>query len=112
MKYTLLPYSLLLFSFLFMSSFHKGGTSSLSKYKTGDIVKCCQWDDDSYWRGKVVKVVKGVIYQVELEKIRVNHSTKIYLNPSECTGKKRLSYEDGADYKQTKIWVHERCLEQ
>ena len=86
-------------------------TSIQGKYKVGDTVKCSRWENESYWEGKVVRIIKDVVYQVELETIRVNGSFKLYLNPSECTGKKRLSLEDGKDYKRTKIWVHERCLD-
>ena len=81
------------------------------KYKVGDVVRSSQWENDSYWEGKIVKVVKDVVYQIELKTVRVNGSLKVYLNPSECTGKKRLSHEDGEDYLKTKIWVHEKCLD-
>lgn len=81
------------------------------KYKVGDIVKCSKWKNDSYWKGEVVDILKDVIYQVQIKEVRVNGSLKLYLTPSECTGKKRLSYEDGEDYHQTKIWIHERCLD-
>ena len=84
--------------------------SVTSKYSVGDTVKCSQWEN-SYWEGKVVKVVKDVLYQVQLENVHVEGAVKVYLNPSECTGKKRLSFEDGKGYYETKIWVHERCLD-
>ena len=44
--------------------------SVTSKYSVGDIVKCSQWEN-SYWEGKVVKVVKNVLYQVQLENVHV-----------------------------------------
>lgn len=81
------------------------------EYQIGDIVKCSQWDNGSYWEGEVINVLKGVVYQIQLTTIEVKGASKLYLLPSECTGKKMLSFEDGEDYKQTKIWVHERCLD-
>lgn len=86
-------------------------TESIGKYKVGDVVKCSQWQNDSHWKGRVTKVVNNVIYQVEISDVKVYGATKLSLNPSECTGKKRLSYEDGEEYNKTSIWVHERCLD-
>ena len=72
---------------------------------------CSKWDDgDSYWKGKIVKRIK-TIYQIELTDVHVEGAYKIYLNPSECTGKKRLSFEDTPDHNNTLIWVAESCLD-
>jgi len=81
-----------------------------ARYAVGDTVKCSQWEE-SYWEGKVVKVVKDVLYQIEIETVHVEGAFALYLNASECTGKKRLSFENGKEYYETKIWVHERCLD-
>lgn len=81
------------------------------KYEVGNYVKCSQWGEDCYWEGEVVRVVKDVIYQVKLNKVTVKSALKLYIPASSCTGKKTLSYEDGKDYYETKIWVHERCLD-
>lgn len=81
------------------------------KYKLGDTVYCRQWENGSYWKGTVVKILKDVVYKVKLEKVVVNGAFKIYLNKSDCTGRRKLSYENGKGYYESQIWVHERCLE-
>ena len=90
---------------------HLSSVPTEGRYKVGDVVKCTQWENGSYWKGKVTKILKDVIYQVELSDIRVEGALKLYLSPSECTGKKRLSYENGKGYYETNIWVHDRCLD-
>jgi len=82
-----------------------------NRYEVGDIVKCSMWDEgESFWKGTVVKRIK-TIYQIKLTDVHVEGSYKIYLNPSECTGKKRLSFEDEADHNNTLIWVADKCLD-
>jgi len=85
-------------------------TTSVAKYSVGDKVKCSQWED-AYWEGKVVRIMKDVLYQIQIEHVRVEGVFTVYLNASKCTGKKRLSFEDGEGFYETKIWVHERCLD-
>ena len=93
------------------SSCHVYDVSSESRYEVGDEVKCSKWSDgESYWTGKVVKRIK-TIYQVEIIEVYTKEAMKLYLNPSPCTGKKRLYYQDGSDYNKTKIWVAETCLD-
>ena len=84
---------------------------SHSKYKVGQSVKCSNFENDSYWEGDIVMVLKDVLYKVELKKVYVNGAVKLYLNPSDCTGQKRLSLEDGKGYNETNIWIHERCID-
>lgn len=93
-----------------LSNSEKASLKLDSKYSVGDKVKCSQFED-AYWEGKVVKVVKDVIYQIELTDVNIKGSWPIYINASECTGKKRLSFEDGEKYNKTKIWIHERCID-
>jgi len=94
--------------FLVQSNFTK--PNPIGKYKVGDTVRCSKWDNNTYWEGTVVKILKEVVYQIELKTVSVDGPFKTYLSPSECTGKKKLSYQDGEKYMKTKIWVHERCL--
>jgi len=84
---------------------------SLSKYQVGQEVKCSKWGENGYWEGEVVHVLKDVLYKVRLKTVSVKGTSKLYLNPSDCTGQKRLSYEDGRGFRETEIWVHERCLD-
>jgi len=100
----------IIFSFsLFLST--SFSTDSINRYEVGDTVMCSKWDDgDSYWKGKIVKRIK-TIYQIELTDVHVESDYKRYLNPSECTGKKRLSFEDTPDHNNTLIWVAESCLD-
>jgi len=84
---------------------------STNRYDVGDEVKCSIWDDgESYWKGTIVQRIK-TIYKIQVIDVRVKGAYKIYLNPSECTGKKRLCHEDTPEYNGTYIWVHDRCLD-
>lgn len=80
------------------------------KFEIGDEVGCSKWPNGSFWKGRVIERKDG-LYKVKISKVNVKGFMVLYLNANACTGNRRLSYEDGVEYKNSEIWVLEACLD-